>query len=151
MEAALQRPGQPVKRGTMAHRHDVYMLLADTAAQLRDTAALQQYTPPLEELAARDGHRLYLAIAHRCWGVVQTVAGKHAEAEGRLNQAMELFGELGTAWQIGRTLVEMAELALAQLDQARARGHFSRALAEFEAMKAMPDVERTRAALEGLA
>ncbi len=62
LETALQTAGQPVARGSMAHRHDVYMLLADTAARLRDTARLLQYTPQLEELAARDEHRLYLAI-----------------------------------------------------------------------------------------
>ena len=150
MEAALQRPGQPVKRGTMAHRHDVYMLLADSAAQLRDAAALQEYTPQLEELAERDGHRLYLAIAHRAWGVAHRLAGKHAEAEARLNQAMELFGAMETGWQIGRTLFEMGELDLARMDQSGARDHFSRGLAVFEAMKAVPEVERTRAALEAL-
>ncbi len=150
MEAALQRPGQPVKRGTMAHRHDVYMLLADSAAQLRNLAALRQYTPQLEELAVRDGHKLYLAIAHRSWGVAQRLAGAHAEAEARLNQALELFDELETGWQIGRTRFELAELDLARMDQAGARKHFSRALAAFEALKAAPDVERTRAALQAL-
>ena len=151
MEAALQRPGQPVKRGTMAHHHDVYMLLADSAAQLRDVAALLQYTPKLEELAVREGHRLYLAIAHRAWGVAHRLAGKHGDAEARLHQALEVFDDLGTGWQTGRTLLELAEVALAQMDQASAGDHFSRALATFEAMQAMPDVERTRAARAALA
>ena len=150
MEAALQRPGQPVKRGTMAHRHDVYMLLADTAAQREDAAALRQHTPQMEELAVRDDHRLYLAIAHRSWGVAHRLAGEYAEAEARLNQALELFDDLETGWQIGRTHVEVAELDLARNDQAGAREQFSRALAAFEAIGAVPAVERTRAALQAL-
>ena len=36
------------------------------------------------------------------------------------------------------------------MDQARARDHFLRALTAFEAKQAMPDVERTLAALEAL-
>jgi len=150
MEAALQRSGQPVKRGTMAHRHDVYMLLADTAAQRQDAAALLQYAPQLEELAVRDGHRLYLAIAHRSWGVAHRLAGEYPEAEARLRQALELFDQLETGWQIGRTRFELAELDVARLDQDGAREHFRRALAAFEAIGAVPAVERTRAALQAL-
>jgi hypothetical protein len=40
--------------------------------------------------------------------------GKYEEAEARLNQALEMFEGLETRWQIGRTLYELAELALAQ-------------------------------------
>jgi tetratricopeptide (TPR) repeat protein len=147
MEQALELSGQPVKRGTMAHDHDVYMVLADNAVLLRDAAALGAYTPRLEELATRDGHRLYLAIAHRAAGVAHRLAGEHAQAQARLDQAMALFGELGTRWQMGRTLFELGELELARSDKAKARGNFERALAEFEAMQAEPDAQRTRAAL----
>lgn len=153
METALKTAGQPVKRGTMAHDHDVYMLLADTAVQRRDAAGLRQYAPQLEELATRDGHRLYLAIAHRAWGVAHLLAAEHVrtlDAEARLNQALELFGELGTRWQIGRTRLELAELALARSDPASARDHLSRALAAFEALKASAYVERTQDALRAL-
>ena len=48
----------------MAHDHEIYMILADTAVELRDADALRKYAPPLESLASRDNHRLYLAIAH---------------------------------------------------------------------------------------
>ena len=145
---AQDKPGQPVKRGTMAHDHHLYMLLADSSAQRRDENALRQYAPRLEELAARDGHQLYLGIAHRAWGVACRLAGEHAEAAARLTRALGLFGELGTRWQIGRTLFEIGDLDLARGDRASARDHFSLALEAFETMKAMPDVERTRAALE---
>ncbi|HYN89348.1 MAG TPA: tetratricopeptide repeat protein [Ardenticatenaceae bacterium] len=139
--------GQPVKRGTMAHDHDVYTLLADAAAQQRDLPALSQYAPRAEELAECDGHPLYLAIAHRALGVAKRLAGDYAEAGARLRQALPLFQQLGTQWQAGRTLAEMADLALAQGDQAGARDSLTQALALFEALRALPDVERTRRAL----
>jgi hypothetical protein len=145
---ALEKPGQPVKRGTMAHDHHLYMLLADTAAQRRDENALRQYSPRLEELAIRDSHPLYLGIAHRTWGVAHRLADEHNEAAVRLTQALGLFRGLGTRWQIGRTLFELGELDFARGDKDSARNHFSLALEAFEAMKAMPDVERTGAALE---
>jgi tetratricopeptide (TPR) repeat protein len=151
LEAALELSGQPVKRGTMAHRHIIYMMLADAAAQLRDAAALKRYASLLEELAARDAHQPYLAIAHRACGIAHRLDGEYAQAEGRLAQALVLFEELETHWQIGRTLVEIAELALAQSDRASARDHFSRAVTEFESLKALPDLQRTRAALHALA
>ncbi len=44
----------------------------------------------------------------------------------------------------------MGELELARSDEKKARRNFERALEEFEAMKAMPDAERARAALAEL-
>lgn len=110
LEKALGLAGQPVKRGTMAHDHDVHMVLTDSAMQLRDVDALRRYAPRLEELARRDDHRLYLAIAHRAWGVAHRLAGEHAQATTRLNQALELFVELETRWQIGRTRAALTTL-----------------------------------------
>jgi len=147
---ALDKPGQPVKRGTMAHDHHLYMLLTDTAAHRRDENALRQYTPQLEALAIRDSHPLYLGIAHRAWAVTHWLADEHDEAAVRLTQALELFNELGTLWQIGRTRFELGELDLTRGEKVGAWNHFSLALEAFEAIKAMPDVERTRAVLETL-
>jgi tetratricopeptide (TPR) repeat protein len=134
----------------MAHDHHLYMLLADSAAQQGDTAGLRHHAPQAEELAARDGHRLYLAIAQRAWGVAHRLAGDYAEAEGRLTQALALFHDLGTGWQIGRTLFALAELALARADADAAGEYFRQALAAFEAMKAAPEAARTQAALAAL-
>jgi hypothetical protein len=100
METALKTAGQPVNWGTIAHEHDTYAILVDTAVAQRDGAALKQYSPRLEELARRDDHKLYLAIAHRARGVAHRLAGEHAEAEARLHQALELFAGLETRWQI---------------------------------------------------
>lgn len=151
LETALALSGQPVKRGTMAHRHIIYMMLTEAAAHLRDASALQRYALSLEELAERDEHRPYLAVAHRACGIAHRLKGEFARAENRLANALELFNELEMPWQVGRTLAEIAELAQAQSDETGARDHFSRALSEFEALRAMPAVEQTQAALDALA
>lgn len=150
MESALALPGQPVKRGTMAHKHIVYMMIADAAAQSRDLDALTRYASLLEELALGDEHLPYIAVAHRSWGVAHRLNKNYDEATARLKQALALFEELETTWQTGRTLLELAELALAQADQSGARDYYAQALTSFETMGALPDVQRTRAALQAL-
>ena len=126
------------------------MMLADAAAQLHDSGALQHYAPLLEEIATQDDHRPYLAVAHRCQGIIATLNGDYVEAEARLSQAMILFEAMGAHWQIGRTLVAVGELSLAQSDSSRARDAYSRAMAEFNLIAAAPDVDRVRVALEAL-
>ncbi len=150
IQAALSKPGQPVKRGTMAHDHHMFMLLTESAAQLHDVAALRRHAAQLEALAVRDGHRLYQAIAHRASGVAHCWAGEYAEAEVRLNAALEVFHSLDTRWQIGRSLVALATVALARGDVAGARHSYLGALQVFEALGAAPDAGRTRVALAEL-
>ena len=150
MEAALDLPGQPVKRGTMAHDHDVTMLLAEAAAQLGDAAALAHYAPRLAELAGRDDHKLYLPIAQRALGVAARLSGDHAEAEAQFGRALEAFQQMGARWQAGRALVELGELALARSNAASAREAFTQALAAFEEVRAAPDADRARARLASI-
>ena len=125
-------------------------MLADAAAQQRDEEALRHYAPLAEATAIRYGHMLYQAIAHRAWGVAHRLEGDYAGAEARLLRALELFQGLETRWQIGRTLVDLGEVARARGDIAAARDHYDRALAAFEAMGAVPDAVRTRTMLQGL-
>ena len=133
----------------MAHDHEIYMILADTAMELRDLDALQKYAPALEKLASRDNHRLYLAIAGRALGVGYRLAAEHAEAENHLRQALGLFTKAGARWQIGRTLFELGENHLSQSSE-KAREYYSQALGAFEEMQAIPHAERTRMALNSL-
>lgn len=134
----------------MAHEHIVYMMLAEAAAQARDADAMSRYVPALEELALRDGHQPYLAVAHRAAGVAAMLAGHTDEAAARLQQALAIFEERNARWQIGRTLVELAGLALGLGDTASAQTHYSDALAHFAALGARPDIERTEAALTAI-
>lgn len=147
LERGLKLAGQPVKRGSMAHDHDMYMLLTDNAAQLRDRELLREYAPRLEKLAARDDHKLYLAIAARAQGVAHRLAGEHKRAEARLTDALMLFMDLGTRWQIARTLMELGDLEAGRSKKAKAREYYAQAREHFEAMKAVPDIERAQEAL----
>jgi hypothetical protein len=139
---AQQKSGQPVRRGTMAHDHHVFMLLTDAAALKHDLDSLLQYAPQLEALALRDDHQLYWAIAQRAWGVAHLLKGANEEAASRLGKAEQVFKELGAAWQYGRTCQEMGKLALARGDKAGARSHFARAIQAFEGLKAAPYAEQ---------
>ncbi len=141
--------GQPVNFGTMAHDHEIFMILTDTAAELRDADAIRQYAPELERVAARDDHRLYLAIAQRALGVAHRLAGDHAAAESRLGAALALFTRLGARWQIGRTQLELGELYVEQ-SAVKAREFYSQALGSFEELRAAPDMERARLVLSSL-
>jgi tetratricopeptide (TPR) repeat protein len=137
-------------RGLLFHDNELYFMYVDLAVHQRDEVTLRQYAPLAEETAARDGHILYQASAHRAWGVLHRLQGEYATAEARLNQALELFEDLDTRWQIGRTLFELGELAQARSNPAGARSYFSRALAAFEEIGAAPDMVRTQAALGSL-
>lgn len=132
----------------MAHEHIVYMMLVDSAARAEDETAIRRFTPKLEELALRDDHKPYLAVAHRAWGIAHRLAREYTDAETRLEKALEIFEELETRWQLGRTLYEMGELAMAMADGGAAHSYFSRAQDVFEEINAGPDVSRTAAALE---
>jgi hypothetical protein len=134
----------------MAHDHEIYMTLTDTALELRDLAALQEYTPRLETLAARDQHGLYLAIARRARAAAQALTGEPTKAEAGLKEALAAFNRMGARWQAGRTLFELGEAALSRPKKARAREYFTQALAAFEELKALPDAERTRLRLKSL-
>jgi hypothetical protein len=151
MQVAQKTSGQPVKRGTMAHDHDLYMVLADNAAQQRDEQSLRMYAPRLEELALRDSHTLYQAVAHRAFGVGHRLAGQFTEADRRLKQAVEILESLETRWQLGRTFFELGELAMEKSEPGQAGDYFEAAFQAFESLQARPDAARARAALEGLA
>ena len=131
--------------------HDVHTALVDVAALQRDEAAIRAYAPGAEALAIRYEHKLYQAIICRAWGVAHRLAGEYSQAEEHLSRALGLLGEVGARWQLGRTHFELGELAVARGNRAKAHASFAQALADFEFMRAMPDVTRTRAALEALA
>jgi tetratricopeptide (TPR) repeat protein len=128
----------------MAHDHELYMMLADTATQLHDLQALQTYTPQLEQLALRDHHEFYLGVAHRAWGVAHRLAGEHTKAHTRLKAALTIFTNMGARWQMGRTLSELGELERSRSKAKMARDHFEKALIAFEGIQALPDAERVK-------
>ena len=92
-------------------------------------------------------HNLYLATAHRAWGVLHRLEGQYDQAKARLLKAVALFEGLDTHWQLGRTHFELGELAADREQPAEAKQHYARALTLFEEMGAMPDAKRARDAL----
>lgn len=140
----------PLKWGTNPHDHDLYAILADTAAQQRDLAGIRQYAPLAEELAVRDDHKFYRAIANRALAVAHRLAGEYDDAGTRLDNAQELFQPLGTRWQIGRTLFEHGELEDARGNRADAHDYFARALVAFDALRAEPAAANVRARIQNL-
>ena len=134
----------------MAHEHIVYMMLVDAAASVYDETGIRRNAPHLEQLASRDDHQPYLAIAHRAMGVAHRLAGEHNEAEMRLNQALELFEARDLRWQVGRSLHELGELAISKSETEAANDFFSRARSVFEEMGAIPDLYCTEAKIETL-
>lgn len=135
-------------RSTWIGEHDIYANLADNAAQQRDIEALHQYAPRAEESANRVGHMLYQGIAHRAWGVLHRLTGEYQASESRLNQALDLFRGLNTRWQLGRTLFELGELAVACNDSTAARERFRLALSAFQAIRAARNAASVQTALE---
>ncbi len=125
-------------------------MLVDMAALQRDEAGIRKYAPLAEELAVRYGHVLYQAVTRRAWGIADRLAGDHAASAAHLYQALDGFTGMNARWQMGRTLFELGELAAVQGDVDQARNYYTRALAEFQAMRAAPDAERTVKALESL-
>jgi tetratricopeptide (TPR) repeat protein len=130
--------------------HDIYAMLADTAALQGDLEALQRYAALAEQSAERYGHRLFQAIAQRAQGVAHRLAGEYGPAGVRLTKALGTFDELGARWQVGRTHVELGKLAQDQGDRAAAIEHYKQALTQFESQGALPDLARTQAALAEL-
>jgi hypothetical protein len=150
LEQALRKASLAAKWGSMASDLDVNASLADLAVQQRDAAKLREFAPVVEEMARGLGHRLYQAVAYRALGVAHRLAHQYPQAETRLVQALHSFETLEARWQIGRTLVELAELARAQSDTAQARIYLADALRAFTAQGASMAVERARSALESL-
>ncbi len=148
LEAALT--GISLFRSASGWNHDIYAMLVDAAVQQRDQAGLRKYAPLAEESAKGIGHRLYLAIAHRAWGVIHTLTGEYPQAEERFKQALDTFNDYPAPWQIGRTLFEWGELERTKMEMEAARDYFTRALAAFEELRAAPDAARARAALDNL-
>ena len=139
------------KEKIIAADPDLYAMLADVAVQQRDMAALRKYAPFLEEIAAPLEHNLYLATAHRAWGVLHRLEGQYGEAEARLEQAVALFRGLDTRWQLGRTHFELGQLAVDRSDTAEAKQQYARSLELFKEMGAVPDAGRVRTGLSILA
>jgi hypothetical protein len=78
------------------------------------------------------------------------LSGEWDAAAARLQRPLGLFRDIKARWQIGRTLFELGDSAIARRDSAAARSCYAEALSMFEALRAAPDAIRARAALAPL-
>ncbi|MFQ5922940.1 MAG: hypothetical protein ACE5M4_08860 [Anaerolineales bacterium] len=125
-------------------------MAVESAVRAHNAENLNKFLPLAEETSAKINHRLYQAIALRGRGVSHGLAGEKAEAANSLAAALDEFRALDTPWQVGRTLVELGKIEQSRGNVDIAKAHYSQALAAFESLGAVPDAERTSAALESL-
>jgi tetratricopeptide (TPR) repeat protein len=124
--------------------HDIYAALADIAVERQDLEGLREFAPLAEETAARYGHQLFQGMAHRAWGVLHRLLGEFEQAEVHFQQALEVFLNLGTRWQTGKTWFEWGELEEKRGAILQAKEKLMMALENFEAIHAYPDILRTQ-------
>jgi tetratricopeptide (TPR) repeat protein len=150
LAGSLTLSGQPVKRGTMAHEHIVYMMMVDAMALAEDREGIAVYAPRLVELAERDDHRPYLAVARRALGVAARLAGELDEARRLLNAALDEFSEREMRWQAGRTHLELGRLELVRGSDEQAEAYFSEALETLQQTGSKPFMEQALTELEAI-
>jgi hypothetical protein len=121
--------------------HDLYAALVDTAVRERNEAQIRKYAPLAEETAIRYHHRLYQAIASRAWGVLHLMDEEPKLAQARLEQALNIFIELETHWQIGRTYFELFGIAKSSSEKEKAKTYLSLSQSAFEKAGAVFEIE----------
>ncbi len=121
--------------------HDLYAALVDTAVRERNEAQIRKYAPLAEETATRYNHRLYQAIASRAWGVLHFMENEPKLAQAKLERALDIFTELGTHWQIGRTYFELFGIAKSSGEKEKAKNYLSLSQSAFEEAGAVFEIE----------
>lgn len=129
---------------------DLLLSLVDSAAEHANIETLLKYMPLIEEAFQETNHPLHKAISLRSSGVLHRLQGDFQQAEEKNKQALEMYQGFEAQYQIGRTHYELGQLGLAKNNLSRAKGHFSAALKAFEEMRAVPAIERTKAALQNI-
>jgi class 3 adenylate cyclase/tetratricopeptide (TPR) repeat protein len=82
-------------------------------------------------------------LAQRALGRIAQAGGEYGEAASRLAEALETFAALQVPFEVGRTHLDLAALALARADKETAGREAQAALRIFEQLRVSPYVERT--------
>jgi len=141
LEDALEAPTDPARWGSAATDADLYVSLADAAAEIADLPTLERYAPLALAAARRLDHRLYAAVAERADGIRLRALGHFADSLEPLSRAFVAFDRLGTRWQTGQTLMARAATYAALGQDPLARGDRLQALDLFTALGARPAAE----------
>ena len=140
---------------TRSGRHSMATLvaeLAELAARTGDTELYGRFGAQALELGWRSGARKALAQATRARAIVALAEGRWDDALADAQSALTRYRELGTAWEEARSRYVLASLYRRRAepdDEARAHDELTQALALFEALHAVRDMARARAALAG--
>lgn len=146
LTAAMQKP--PLGWNPVGN-HEIYVLLADVAAQQQDETMLATYAPQAETISVRLRHTLYQAISLRALGILDEMHGRLVHAEARLKESYGLFQRLDARWQMGRTLFDLGRLSATTGKSEEASEYFAQAASAFESMGARPAAERAQTFMEG--
>jgi hypothetical protein len=136
-------------------RQGLAMLLAELAelgARTGDHALYERFGAQALELGWRSGARKSLAQATRARAIVAIGEARWDDALTDAENALQTYQTLGTTWEEARTRYVLAGLYRrrgAAGDAALAQSELARALALFDALRAVRDIARARAALAG--
>lgn len=126
--------------------------LAELGALEGDHELYERFSGQALELGWRSGARKPLAQAIRARGIVAIAESRWDDALADIESALTRYHDLGTPWEEARTRYILAGLYQRRGqpgDDARAREQLEQALTAFEALHAVRDVARARAALAG--
>jgi len=126
--------------------------LAELGARTGDHALYERFGAQALELGWRSGARKSLAQATRARAIVAIGEERWDDALTDAENALQAYQSLGTTWEEARTRYVLAGLYRrrgAEGDAALAQSELARALALFDALRAVRDIARARAALAG--
>jgi class 3 adenylate cyclase/tetratricopeptide (TPR) repeat protein len=126
--------------------------LAELGARTGDTALYERFGAQALELGWRSGARKSLAQATRARSIVAIGEERFDDAMTDVENALQIYQSLGTTWEEARTRYVLAGLYRrrgSDGDAACAQTELARALALFDALRAVRDIARARAALAG--
>ncbi len=132
---------------TPAARLECNALVLQFASEARVWHYVEEHGSDLLERARASGGRYLVALNCRSLGLHAREHGRLDEADALLSEASDLFRSLDCPWDLGKALREVAQLRRAQGRADDAARLLQEALTHFEALRALPDIERTRALL----
>jgi len=115
------------------------------AAEAMEWTYVEDFGDETLSRSRQSGNRSWIAENCRSLGVHRRQHGRLDEAETLLRESEDLFRALDCPWELGKTLRELALLRRAQGRPDEADRLLREALAHFESLRAVPDIDRTRA------
>jgi len=123
----------------------IHTLVLDFASQTGGWDLIEKLGGESLERARRSHGRHYVALNCYTLGIHRREHGQLDEANALLTEAVDVFRAIDCRWQLARALRELGLLRRAQRNSDYATKLLQEAMAHFEALGALPDLQRTRA------